>query len=53
MLIQMEMVCEFMPKRWLAVSWYSRVTASGGDKAVQSYEGWLRWCEGLGNGGAV
>ena len=49
---QMELMMEGLPRVWRSVSWYSRVNASGTDK-VGRYEAWLRFHDGLGNGGEL
>jgi hypothetical protein len=50
MSIQTEFVMEGMPRVWRVTSRYSRVTSAGLTK-VGSYTSWLRWADGLGNGG--
>lgn len=48
--MQMEFAMEGLPRVWRPIGWYSVVNASGSDKAGV-YSAWLKWVDGLGNGG--
>lgn len=49
--MQLEFVMEGLPRVWRAISWYSVVNASGSAKA-STYGAWLKFVDGLGNGGS-
>jgi hypothetical protein len=51
--MQLEFVMEGLPRVWRGISWYSVVNASGSDRVVTSYRSWLKWVDGLGNGGVA